>query len=61
MALVGMYSGIYGRVETVVYQSDGYAAQLNDIGIGDGVEPADPGVEHSDKGRDDHCGVQRDL
>ena len=43
------------------YQANGYAAELDNVGVGDGIEAADPGVKDGDQRRYDHGGVQRDL
>ena len=40
------------------YQAYEDTAELNNVGVRDGVEPADPGVEDRDQGGADDGGVQ---
>ena len=43
------------------YQANGNAAELDNVGVGDGIESADPGVKNGDEGGYDDGWVKRDL
>ena len=43
------------------YQADGNAAELNDVGVGNRIEPTDPCVKNSDQRRYDHGRVEGNL
>lgn len=42
---------------SIAYQTDEYAEELNDVGISDGVETAEEGVENRDAGAQDDGGA----
>ena len=43
------------------YQADGNASELDDVGVGDGIESADPGVKDGDESGYDDGRVEGNL